>query len=166
MEILDIYNPIREEHCSRAECALSTNYESEALLQELSNRPFGSGVMKDTFILPAGGAVVTRVRTLEPAVWLSHCHLNTHKEDGMSLIVNVGNFTAPANPSWLPDDFPSCDHPFTEEMKEEPACTCYQDEDAVLNRGLTAKHQCSREYLCGHVMSEAANLESYKPAGV
>jgi hypothetical protein len=165
MEILDIYRPKRELHCSRASCELPTFYDSEEKLQELDGR-FRHGVLKDTFILPAGGAVVTRIHTFEPAVWFAHCHLETHREDGMALILNVGNYTAPEDSSWLPDDFPSCDHPFLEGLHDEPSCTCYQNEDAVLDLGLTDDYRCSREYLCSHVNSEVSHLFSYKPSGV
>ncbi len=89
MEILDIYKPTRELHCSRAACKLPDIYDSEKRLRELDSET-GHRVLKDTFILPAGGAVVTRVQTFEPAVWFAHCHLETHREDGMALIVNVG----------------------------------------------------------------------------
>jgi len=89
MEILDVYKPMRELHCSRASCKLPDIYDSEKRLRELDVE-IGHGVLKDTFILPAGGAVVTRIQTFEPAVWFAHCHLTTHSEDGMALIVNVG----------------------------------------------------------------------------
>ena len=165
MEVLDIYISERELHCSRAACELPTYYDSEEKLQELDGR-IRHGVMKDTFILPAGGAAVTRIQTLQPAVWFAHCHLESHREDGMALIVNVGNYTAPNDSSWLPDDFPSCDHPFLEGLDDEPSCTCYQNEDAVLDLGLTDDYRCSREYLCSHVDSEVSQLASYKHSGV
>ena len=109
----------------------------------------------------------------------------------MALIVNVGNFTAPnTNTSQLPDDFPSCDHPFIKSLKDEVACTCYQNQDAILNQELTPEHkcrlvriifpsslskstnvnpnymQCSRDHLCLHSLSEVANLKSYKSSGM
>ena len=165
MEILNIYRPKRELHCSRAACELPTFYDSEEKLKELDAR-IRHAVLKDTFILPAGGAVVTRIKTFQPAVWFAHCHLETHREDGMALILNVGNYTAPEDSSWLPDDFPSCDHPFLKGLHKEPACVCYQDKDAVLDQGLTEDYRCSRDYLCSHVYSEVSQLASYKPSGV
>lgn len=165
MEILDIYRPKRELHCSRSSCELPIFYDSEEKLQELDAR-IRHGILKDTFILPAGGAVVTRIHTFEPAVWFAHCHLETHREDGMALIMNVGNYTAPEDSSWLPEDFPSCDHPFLKGAHKEPACTCFQNKDAVLAIGLTEDYRCSRDYLCSHIDSEVSQLASYKPSGV
>ena len=96
-----------------------------------------------------------------------------------TIFLNVGNFTPPddGSSSWLPDDdssslllpndFPRCDHPFLKSMHHiEPNCTCYKNEDAVLDQGLTDNHRCSRDYLCSHVSSEVSQLKRYKPSGV
>ena len=80
MELLDIYKPKREIHCSRASCELPVVYDSEDTLRELSSNN-GNTVVKDTFILPAGGAVVTRIETLDPSISFAN-----------SLIVNIGKF--------------------------------------------------------------------------
>ncbi len=166
MEILDIHMPVRNRDCTRAECSLPTKYDSSELLQDLNRRiPIGQSVLKDTFILPAGGAVVTRIKTKAPAVWFAHCHLETHREDGMAMILNVGNYTAPSDPEWLPDDFPTCSHPFVQSKVDEPACTCYYNGDTVLNQALSEDHRCSRDHLCMHELSEAANLDNYAIEG-
>ena len=162
MEILDIHMPDRNRDCTRADCILPTKYNHPEVLQQLDNNiPYGRAVLKDTFILPAGGAVVARIQTKSPAVWFAHCHLETHREDGMAMILNVGNYTAPSNPEWLPDDFPSCSDHFVQTKIDHPACTCHHNGDMVLAQALTGDHRCSRDYLCMHELSEAANLDHY-----
>ena len=162
MEILDVFKPHKSSDCTRAGCQLATKYDSTAALKEIDKTTSGRTILKDTFILPAGGAVVTRIQTKAPAVWFAHCHLESHREDGMAMIFNIGNYTAPLDLSQLPNDFPSCDTPFVQSLREHPSCTCYQNSDAILNQSLTVNHQCSFDYLCGHEISEAANLKSYK----
>lgn len=162
MEILDVFKPHKSSDCTRADCQLATKYDSTAALKEIDKTTSGRTILKDTFILPAGGAVVTRIQTKAPAVWFAHCHLESHREDGMAMIFNIGNYTAPLDLSQLPNDFPSCDTPFVQSLREHPSCTCYQNSDAILNQSLTVNHQCSFDYLCGHEISEAANLKSYK----
>ena len=167
MEILDTYYPRREKDCSRSDCKLTGNYTKQVLNELSANKPLGSAVTKDTFILPAGGAVVTRIQTLEPSVWFAHCHIDSHKEDGMAFILNVGDFASKEYRLPLPDDFPSCDAPFNEELRDFPACDCFEDKDAVLDRTLTNDYKCSRDYLCLHTHSHVANLETYpKQAGM
>lgn len=167
MEILDIYQPLRQRDCSQAECQIPTVFDSPDDIKDLVDRRAGTAVLKDTFILPAGGAAVVMVQTAAPAVWFAHCHLSSHRDDGMAFLINVGNYTAPADPSWLPDDFPSCDHPYVQTLKPKPSCTCYRDEDSVLDQALSSDHRCSKDYLCKHKISQVANLESFtQPAGV
>ena len=120
--------------------------------------------MKDTFIMPAGGAVVTRVLTRKPDLWFAHCHMEVHREDGMAFIFNVGNYQPPTDGSWLPDDFPSCETPFLKTQHKEPHCDCYINEDAVLGTSLNETYKCSRKYLCMHEQSQVAYLtEENKP---
>ena len=121
--------------------------------------------MKDTFIMPAGGAVVTRIQTLEPAIWVAHCHIDDHNMDGMSFVLNVGDYQK-HNFTRFPDDSPSCETPFIQTMEKHPACECYVNNDAVLSTALTHDHRCSRDYLCHHKLSQAANLDSYSQNGI
>ena len=165
MEMLAIDQPVRNRDCTLSQCKLSTAFNSEESIAAIDNIPRGSSVVKDTFILPAGGAVVTRIQTEAPALWFAHCHLDFHKDDGMAFILNVGNYQPPSNGTWLPQDYPSCDSHFLKTRREHPACHCYIDDDAVLGRALTKDHRCSRDHLCLHEQSQAANLDSYKSTG-
>jgi hypothetical protein len=165
MEILAIDQPNRKQDCTMSKCNLNTAFDSEEAIATLQEIPRGSKVVKDTFILPAGGAVATRIQTEEPALWFAHCHLDFHREDGMAFILNVGNYQAPSNSTWLPKDHPSCDTPFLKTRHEHPACQCYINKDAVLDGSLTKDHRCSREHLCFHEQGQAANLDSYKKSG-
>ena len=83
----------------------------------------------------------------------------------MAFVLNVGNYQSPSNDTWLSEDYPSCDTQFQKTKRENPACHCYMNKDAVLDVGLTKNHRCSRDHLCLHEQSQAANLDSYKSAG-
>ena len=162
MEILDIALPKKKIDCTLAKCKLNSAYESHADVRALASRiPPGRAVLKDTFILPAGGAVVTRIFTYEPSVWFAHCHLEVHKDDGMAFILNVGNYSASSSGLTLASDFPSCNSPLIEGHLPYPSCDCYENPNLVLDNFLTSDYKCSRHHLCHHVHSRAANLNKY-----
>ena len=164
MEIIGVALPNREEDCTLSKCKLNTFYESEDDVRELAaSIPLGNAVMKDTFILPAGGAVVTRIHTQEPNLWYAHCHIAMHHFDGMAFILNVGNYSESVRA--LPDDYPSCDSPFFQTHKNYPSCDCYENPNTVLSTYLTSDYKCSRDHLCHHMHSRAANLERYHFVG-
>ncbi|VEU38467.1 unnamed protein product [Pseudo-nitzschia multistriata] len=162
MEILDVHNPKKAESCVLNNCSLSKAFSSKDTLDALAATPQGA-VLKDTFILPAGGAVAVRIKTGDPSLWFAHCHLETHREDGMALILNVGNYQAPSDGSWLPQDYPRCDTPFLETKVPFPSCKCFSNKDAVLAGALSDEHWCSRDHLCFHEYSEG-KLDSYPVA--
>ena len=161
MEILDEHIIQKWEHCDHVNCNLSDVFLSDAELQRLADIPAGSKPLKDTFILPAGGTVATRIFTGSPALWFAHCHLESHRESGMAMILNVGNYQSPPDSSWLPSDYPKCDTAFLSTKKEFPSCDCYIDEDALMDNALTKDHRCSRDYLCFQNDSPQSSLESY-----
>ena len=161
MEILDELIVEKREHCDHVKCSLSDIFSSDDELQRLADIPVGSKPLKDTFILPAGGVVATRIFTDVPALWFAHCHLESHREDGMAMILNVGNYQSPSDSSWLPSDYPKCDTPYLSTKKEFPSCECYINEDALMDNALTKDHRCSRDYLCFHHDSPQSSLESY-----
>lgn len=165
MEILDEVIVKKSDSCDHNKCELSEIFATDEALQRLASITPGTRPLKDTFILPAGGAVATRIFTGEPALWFAHCHLESHRESGMALILSVGNYKAPSDPGWLPPDYPRCDTPFLLAKKEFPACDCYVNSDAVMDGALTKEHRCSRDYLCFHEDSPQANLESNPYAG-
>jgi len=164
MSIIDIALPDKRQDCTLAKCKLNSYYESheDARALAASIQPHTS-VLKDTFILPAGGAVVTRIHTQEPALWYSHCHLEMHHFDGMAFILNVGNYSGSERA--LPQDYPSCESPFLQGHMQHPSCDCYENPNAILSTSLTADYQCSRDHLCHHVFSRPANLEKYHFVG-
>ena len=69
MEILKTFAADREKDCTLVKCNLYDGFDME----ELKAAPQGSRPMKDTFIMPAGGAVATRINTRSAASWLAHC---------------------------------------------------------------------------------------------
>ena len=84
VEILDINIPVRQRDCTLFKCKLNRAFSSDTKIQRLHSVPHKQHVVKDTLILPTGRAVATRVRkgTGAPGVWLAHCHMNVHREDG------------------------------------------------------------------------------------
>lgn len=162
MEIIEIVLPVKEKDCSLVSCRLADEYTSADYLSKVCNRPQFRPVIKDTFILPAGGTVITRFETYEPAVWFAHCHLDLHKDDGMSMILNVGNYKPAKDNKWLPEDYPPHDSLYLQSKSMHyPACKCFINEDATLDRKLTLEHKCSRDHLCHHKLSQVANLQTY-----
>lgn len=166
MEILDVVIPKKQEDCSLSKCKLNSYYESHDDVRALSaSIPPNKAVLKDTFLMPAGGTVVTRIHTEEPSLWYSHCHIEMHHFDGMAFILNVGNYSGSSSRRNLSTDMPSCDSHFVQTQMQYPSCDCYENPNAVLGNYLTSDYKCSRDYLCHHVHSRAANLERYKFAG-
>lgn len=62
-------------------------------------------VLKDTVNIPSNGYAVVRFRADNPGFWLLHCHFEWHMIMGMSLIVQVGEFTDFVR---APEGFPVC----------------------------------------------------------
>ena len=113
MEIIDIALPNKREDCSLSKCKLNTFYDSHEHVKALAaGVPPNTAVLKDTFVIPAGGAVVTRIHTQEPNLWYAHCHIEVHHFDGMAFILNVGNYSSSDSERVLPDDYPVCNSPF------------------------------------------------------
>ena len=158
MEILETYAPKHETSCNLAKCKLPNIFDSSEKIESLKRIPLNTRPSKDTFIMPGGGAVATRIFTRAPAPWLAHCHTELHRQDGMGFIMNVGNYSAPFDKSWLPSDFPTCDSLFHQTQHDEPHCDCYIDDDAVLNTALDKTYKCSRPYLCMWQQSQVAQL--------
>ena len=81
MEILDIALPVKQQDCTLSKCKLSSYYDHDNVRALAASIPPNKAVLKDTFVIPAGGAVVTRIHTYEPSLWYSHCHLEVHHFD-------------------------------------------------------------------------------------
>ena len=82
MEILETFAADRVRDCTLVKCNLYDGFD----LEELQNIRLGSRPIKDTFIMPAGGAVATRIETRMAAIRLAHCHMELHREDGMAFV--------------------------------------------------------------------------------
>ena len=66
------------------------------------------GVLKDTVILPACGAVAIRINSDNPGVWFFHCHIEWHLHHGLAVVIDEGNYMFSRNKSSLPGDYPIC----------------------------------------------------------
>ncbi|OWF55804.1 laccase-1-like [Mizuhopecten yessoensis] len=64
---------------------------------ELSNAP-----RKDTLIIPSGGYAVIRIKADNPGVWMIHCHIMLHSEDGMVMLLNNSYDRHPSPPKGFP----------------------------------------------------------------
>mmetsp|Transcript_34111 Transcript_34111/g.69679 ORF Transcript_34111/g.69679 Transcript_34111/m.69679 type:complete len:1192 (-) Transcript_34111:732-4307(-) len=164
VEILDVSHPKRQ-HCNLAHCELNQDYSTNTLdkIRALDKTTqIDAAVKKDTFIIPAGGVVVTRLHTDAQGLWLAHGQMDLHRQDGMSFVLNVGDYQIPKFDEWLPNDFPSCNTSLVKSLKMNPACECFVDKDRPLLVEMPDKYLCSRSHLCHHEFSQAANLHSYR----
>ena len=64
------------------------------------------GVLKDTVILPACGAVAIRINSDNPGVWFFHCHIDKHMYKGLAAVIDENNFMF--HQTSFPLDYPSC----------------------------------------------------------
>lgn len=161
LEILDVSHP-RRQGCELDHCELNQDYSFDMLdkIRTLDRtKQVDAVVKKDTFIIPAGGAVVTRLRTSTQGLWLAQGQMDVHRQDGMSFALSVGDYQIPKLDNWLPTDFPSCNTSLVQSLEMNPACECFADEEFVENE--RSLHLCSRSHLCHHKFSQAANLKSY-----
>ena len=64
------------------------------------------GVLKDTVILPACGAVAIRINSDNPGVWFFHCHIDRHMYNGLAAVIDERNFMF--SDPLFPPGYPSC----------------------------------------------------------
>ena len=84
----------------------------------------------------------------------------------MAFVLNVGNYSASSSRRNLPDDMPVCDSLYLQaDQKHYPACDCYENPNSIMGTYLTSNYKCSRDHLCHHVNSRAANLDRYHYIG-
>jgi L-ascorbate oxidase len=55
------------------------------------NRNLYRPILKDTVAVPTQGYVITRFIADNPGVWMFHCHLDSHSDSGMMLMIRVGD---------------------------------------------------------------------------
>ena len=66
------------------------------------------GVLKETVILPASGAVAIRINSDNPGVWFFHCHIEWHLHHGLAAVIDEGNYIFSRKEASLPGDHPIC----------------------------------------------------------
>ena len=146
-EVLDQFtvDTVDNKYCSIFGCRLTNRY-TKSEISILKRMPY-TGLLKDTVLLPAGGAVVIRFHVNNPGVWFAHCHILLHKEDGMAFIIREGGVEA-ARAVPIPLDSPACLPMHTQSIY--PSCHCREDTDQLRAYRLQKSWICSREWLCHH----------------
>ena len=119
-------------------CPLLTLEEafSEPIADILATR---RGVLKDSAILPSGGAMILRFNTDNPGIWLFHCHVKAHMLEGVTMAVNEGDYMLSHDQK--PGDYPVCEK--SEKKKEEETCICSDV------RSGNVEMVCARPWGCG-----------------
>ncbi|XP_063686440.1 uncharacterized protein LOC134820148 [Bolinopsis microptera] len=147
-EVLEVATRLKKD-CPDGRCDLpdlekvfSTN------ITDLSTRP-RQGVLKDTVIVPVGGAIAIRFNTDNPGVWFLHCHLDQHMEDGQGFIVHEGGYTQ--STTTFPSDYPSCDYEGKLQHLEAADCNCYEDTSLDERWRMKNTMKCSKPHLCRHI---------------
>lgn len=163
-EVLDQFTHEYYKDCSIFNCPLTRKYNAEEI-QKLKHIPF-TGVLKDTIVLPAGGAVVIRFLVDNPGYWLVHCHIGAHKDDGMTFIIHEST-NDPLSPwypnqvAYIPPDYPVCLPKSTQAIP--PSCPCYYDTDQLTSLRLQSTSICSRDWICHHNKEYNTQLETFVP---
>lgn len=76
---------------------------------------------KDTVMTPNGGYTVVEFVAANPGWWIMHCHMEDHLEDGMGMLVRVGN---QSDLPPVPEGFPRCgDYPAVDPTPPIPTTT-------------------------------------------
>ena len=60
--------------------------DEKGLLKRNFNRP----PIKDNIAVPSHGYAIIRFIADNPGFWLLHCHLDSHSENGMTVLMRVG----------------------------------------------------------------------------
>jgi len=145
-EVLEVATRLRED-CPDGRCDLpDLDKVFSTSIERLSTRPT-QGVLKDTVIIPAGGAIAIRFNTDNPGVWFLHCHLDQHMEDGQGFIVHEGKYSQ----STFPEDYPSCDYTGRLQHLETSNCNCFEDTALDERWRMKSSYKCSKPHLCKHV---------------
>jgi hypothetical protein len=156
-EVLQVYAPTKENACGVIGCERPTVFNSAGVRASLAARPVGSGVFKDTVVVPGGGAVAVRFTPDNKGVWHVACTIVLHQEEGMRFlivegegddnnsnsnnvdvtsIVNGGGLVGgvPSTSLPLPPSFPQCNDPArVNRYAEAPACECFFNKDEMFD---------------------------------
>ncbi len=154
--VMGVGYPDRYKDCNILRCVRPWYgiHAGEESLTDLSTAP-----LKDTVMIPAGGWVVIRYRTDNPGMWLFHCHMLYHLDDGMALhLEELGR----PDPHIRLDEFPedwmcrSEINSFNKKQlggysgKKEVACNCFYDPTTIFHTTPKSSYKCSHDYLCLH----------------
>lgn len=71
----------------------------------LIEKKFDGAPVKDTFGVPDLGFAVLRFVADNPGYWFFHCHVSAHAEEGMAVVIKVGEHSDFVQ---RPDSFPTC----------------------------------------------------------
>ncbi|XP_033746718.1 laccase-like [Pecten maximus] len=83
---------------------------------------------KDTLLIPSGSYAVIRIKAGNWGVWLMHCHIATHFQDGMGLVLN--DSFALQSKSSPPIGFPQCrSFPSAYETRKDGEMEAMEDTD-------------------------------------
>ncbi|KAL7538702.1 hypothetical protein ACHAXR_009429 [Thalassiosira sp. AJA248-18] len=157
VQILDRAFPVLRRDCNLQSCRLSQAFDSEEKLKDLAKTPPDQVINKDTFVIPAGGAIVTRMHTGSRGLWMVNGQKDVHNEDGISFVLIVGDYRIPREDTSWPSDFPTCNTTLGLSTTMQPHCECYMDKSAPFQIGKPDRKFCSRSHLCRHKLSQATN---------
>ena len=146
-ELLEVATRLQKD-CPNGRCdLLDLDRLFTTNIEDLSTRPT-QGVLKDTAVVPVGGAIAIRFNTDNPGIWFLHCHLDQHMEDGQGFIVHEGSYSQ----STFPSDFPSCDYTGRLQHLETADCNCKEDTSLDERWRMKSTMKCSTPHLCRHVI--------------
>lgn len=80
--MLSVVRADRLKDCTLVKCKFNDAFQSKDAKSALQKYPHDKSVQKDTFILPAGSAVATRIKTGGPGLWFVHCKCAVPSERG------------------------------------------------------------------------------------
>lgn len=93
--------------------AMETEGDGTSILEDIKARNENGSIakncetapLKDTIGIPAHGLAVVRIVADNPGYWFFHCHVSVHTEEGMGVVLKIGDDSEMSHP---PDDFPKC----------------------------------------------------------
>jgi hypothetical protein len=148
VEILDIAFPTLE-HCTLQSCKFTNKYDVSSI-RALDKTQLNTAIKKDTFVVPAGGAIVVRLTASNRGLWLASSTAFPWGDDGLSLVVNIGDYPVPPDEELLLEvrGLPSCST-VASSKQANPSCECYNDKDAPLRSAVDDERSfCSRPHTC------------------
>lgn len=88
--------------CRGSMCNNATWRNSSWLMGNVPGITENGAVLKDTVNVPAGGYVIIRFPASNPGIWILHCHVDQHANDGMAMVLNETYAHIPNPPANVP----------------------------------------------------------------